>query len=254
MGERILFCAEAPARLNLQLKDLHLPLGAFALELNFTILRSATGIFGASGAGKTSLLDVIAGLRKPKRGRVELDGEVFSDAERGVFVPPHRRRIGYVPQDGALFPHLTVRENLRYGFDLVSEEEQRIPFDQVARVLEIAALLDRRVDFLSGGEKQRVACGRALLSQPRLLLFDEPLANLDSGLKSRFMPYLKRLRDEFGLPMLYVTHTAEELAELCEEVVVIERGRCVAQGAVPELFAERMERSYELRLPPNTKR
>jgi len=139
-------------------------LGVFALELELTLSRSATGIFGASGAGKTSLLDVVAGLRRPKRGRLELDGEVLSDSERGVFVPPHRRRIGYVPQDGALFPHLSVRENLRYGFDLVPVGEQRIPFDQVTRVLEIAALLDRRIDFLSGGEKQRVACGRALLS------------------------------------------------------------------------------------------
>jgi molybdate transport system ATP-binding protein len=233
--------------MNLFLRDIRLPLGAFALEVDLTITGRGTGIFGASGAGKTSLLDLVAGLRRPERARIELDGEVFTDTERGVAVPPHRRRIGYVPQDGALFPHLTVRENLRYGFDLIPPDERRISFEQVTRVLEIAALLDRRMDFLSGGEKQRVACGRALLAQPRLLLLDEPLAGLDGGLKSRFMPYLLRLRDEFEIPMLYVTHEAGELVELCEEVVVIDRGRCVAQGAVSELFVERTERRYELR-------
>ena len=235
--------------MNLRLKDIHLPLGAFALELDLVITRRATGVFGASGAGKTSLLDLVAGLRHPARGRVELDGEVFTDTERRIAIPPHRRRIGYVPQDGVLFPHLTVRENLRYGFDLIPPDERRIAFEQVTRVLEIAALLDRRIDFLSGGEKRRVACGRALLAQPRLLLLDEPLAGLDSGLKSRFMPYLLRLRDEFGIPILYVTHDAGELLELCEEVVVIDRGCCVAQGLVADLFEERMERRHELRLP-----
>jgi molybdate transport system ATP-binding protein len=234
--------------MNLRLQDIRLPLSAFALELNLTITSRATALFGASGAGKTSLLDLVAGLRRPERARIEFDGEVFTDTGHGIAVPPHRRRIGYVPQDGALFPHLTVRENLRYGFDLIPPAERRTSLEQVARVLEIAALLDRRMDFLSGGEKQRVACGRALLAQPRLLLLDEPLAGLDSGLKSRFMPYLLRLRDEFDIPMLYVTHEPGELVELCEEVVVIDRGRCVAQGPVNELFAERMERGYELRL------
>ena len=236
--------------MNLQLRGIHLPLGAFALELDLVITRRATGIFGASGAGKTSLLELVAGLRHPDRAQIELDGVVFTDTERRIAVPPHRRRIGYVPQDGALFPHLTVRKNLRYGFDLIPPEERRIAFDQVTRVLEIAALLDRRIDFLSGGEKRRVACGRALLAQPRLLLLDEPLAGLDSALKSQFLPYLRRLRDEFEIPMLYVTHDAWELVELCEEVVVIDRGRCIAQGPVTDLFAERMERRYELRPPP----
>jgi molybdate transport system ATP-binding protein len=234
---------------NLALKNIQLPLGAFALELDLVITRRATGIFGASGAGKTSLLDLIAGLRNPSRAHIEFDGEVFIDTQNRITLPPHRRRIGYVPQDGALFPHLTVRENLRYGFDLIPPEEHRISFEQVTRVLEIAALLDRRIDFLSGGEKRRVACGRALLAQPRLLLLDEPLAGLDRGLKSRFMPYLLRLRDEFGIPMLYVAHEAGELVELCEEVVVIDRGRCVAQGMVADLFVERTERLHELRLP-----
>jgi molybdate transport system ATP-binding protein len=234
---------------NLRLKDIHLPLGAFALELDLVITRRATGIFGVSGAGKTSLLDLVAGLRHPDRARIEFGDEVFTDTERGIAVPPHRRRIGYVPQDGALFPHLSVRENLRYGFDLVPQVERRIDFEQVMRVLEIAALQDRRIDFLSGGEKQRVACGRALLAQPRLLLLDEPLAGFDSGLKSRFMPYLLRLRDEFEIPMLYVTHEAGELVDLCEEVVVIDRGRCLAQGPVGDLFVERTEQRHELRLP-----
>ena len=240
--------------MNLRLRNIHLTLGAFALELDLVITRRATGIFGASGAGKTSLLDLAAGLRHPDRARIELDGEVFTDTERRIAVPPHRRRIGYVPQDDALFPHLTVRENLRYGFDLIPPEGRRISFEQVTRVLEIAALLDRRIDFLSGGEKRRVACGRALLAQPRLLLLDEPLAGLDGGLKSRFMPYLLRLRDEFEIPMLYVTHEAGELVELCEEVVVIDRGRCLAQGLVADLFVERIEQRHELRLPAKPQR
>ena len=235
--------------MNLALKDIQLPLGAFALELDLVITRRATGIFGASGAGKTSLLDLVAGLRRPTRGRIEFDGDVFTDTKARIFVPPDRRRIGYVPQDAALFPHLTVRENLRYGLDLIPTEEHRVSFEQVTRVLEIAALLDRRIDFLSGGEKRRVACGRALLAQPRLLLLDEPLAGLDSGLKSRFMPYLLRLRDQFEIPMLYVTHEAGEIVELCEEVVVIDRGRCIAQGPVGDLFVERTEQRHELRLP-----
>lgn len=235
--------------MNLALKNIQLPLGAFALELDLVITRRATGIFGASGAGKTSLLDLVAGLRRPTRGRIEFDGDVFTDTKARIFVPPDRRRIGYVPQDAALFPHLTVRENLRYGLDLIPTEEHRVSFEQVTRVLEIAAMLDRRIDFLSGGEKRRVACGRALLAQPRLLLLDEPLAGLDSGLKSRFMPYLLRLRDQFEIPMLYVTHEAGEIVELCEEVVVIDRGRCIAQGPVGDLFVERTEQRHELRLP-----
>ena len=235
--------------MNLALKNIQLPLGAFALELDLVITRRATGIFGASGAGKTSLLDLVAGLRRPMRARIEFDGEVFTDTKARIFVSPDRRRIGYVPQDAALFPHLTVRENLRYGLDLIPTEEHRVSFEQVTRVLEIAALLDRRIDFLSGGEKRRVACGRALLAQPRLLLLDEPLAGLDSGLKSRFMPYLLRLRDQFEIPMLYVTHEAGEIVELCEEVVVIDRGRCIAQGPVGDLFVERTEQRHELRLP-----
>jgi len=235
--------------MNLALKNIQLPLGAFALELDLVITRRATGIFGASGAGKTSLLDLVAGLRRPTRGRIEFDGDVFTDTKARIFVSPDRRRIGYVPQDAALFPHLTVRENLRYGLDLIPTEEHRVSFEQVTRVLEIAAMLDRRIDFLSGGEKRRVACGRALLAQPRLLLLDEPLAGLDSGLKSRFMPYLLRLRDQFEIPMLYVTHEAGEIVELCEEVVVIDRGRCIAQGPVGDLFVERTEQRHELRLP-----
>ena len=235
--------------MNLALQNIQLPLGAFALELDLVITRRATGIFGASGAGKTSLLDLVAGLRRPTRGRIEFDGDVFTDTKARIFVSPDRRRIGYVPQDAALFPHLTVRENLRYGLDLIPTEEHRVSFEQVTRVLEIAAMLDRRIDFLSGGEKRRVACGRALLAQPRLLLLDEPLAGLDSGLKSRFMPYLLRLRDHFEIPMLYVTHEAGEIVELCEEVVVIDRGRCIAQGPVGDLFVERTEQRHELRLP-----
>jgi len=235
--------------MKLSLREIDLPLGTFSLQLDLEITCPATAIFGASGTGKTSLLDLIAGLRAPHRARIEFEGEIFADTAKGIVVPPHRRRIGYVPQDGALFPHLTVRENVSYGLRFAPTEGDPIPLDHVVRVLEIEGLLDRKIGFLSGGEKQRVACARALLSQPRLLLLDEPLASLDAPLKARLLPFLVRIREEFQIPLLYVTHDPQELAALCEEVIVIERGRCVQRGSIAEVFFERMERVYELRRP-----
>lgn len=233
--------------MRLSLHDIELPLGAFSLRLDLEITSPATAIFGASGTGKTSLLDLIAGLRKPLRARIEFEGETFIDTAREIAVPPHLRRIGYVPQDGALFPHLTVRGNITYGQRFAPSGNDSIPLEHVVRVLEIEGLLDRRIGFLSGGEKQRVACARALLAQPRLLLLDEPLASLDAPLKARLLPFLIRIREEFRIPLLYVTHDPRELAALCEEVIVIDQGRCVQRGSIGEVFAERMERVYELR-------
>lgn len=235
--------------MNLSLRDIELPLGTFSLQLDLEITSPATAIFGASGTGKTSLLDLIAGLRAPRRARIEFAGETFVDTTRGISVPPHRRRIGYVPQDGALFPHLSVRENITYGLRFAPSASATIPLDHVVRVLEIESLLSRKIGFLSGGEKQRVACARALLSQPRLLLLDEPLASLDAPLKARLLPFLIRIREEFRIPLLYVTHDPRELAALCEEVIVIEGGRCAQRGPMAEVFSERMERVYELRRP-----
>lgn len=220
--------------MKLSLQNILLRLGAFTLELNVDIQRQTTAVFGASGAGKTSLLDIVAGLRRPEKGRIELDGEALTH------VPTRLRGIGYVAQDLGLFPHMSVRGNLLYGCRHAS-------FDHVVHTLEIEALLERSVSNLSGGEKQRVALARALLACPRLLLLDEPLSSLDVALKRRLIPYLQRIRDELRVPMLYVTHDPDEVAELCEEVLVLEKGRCIARGAINEIFEKKVEPRYSVR-------
>ena len=186
--------------------DIAKTLGEFALEASFSSEGRVTGLFGASGAGKTSLINIIAGLLKPDRGIVTLDGETLDDTTAGVHVPPHQRRIGYVFQDARLFPHLNVRQNLDYGRRMNRLPEDAAQRKRVVDLLDIGALLDRRPGKLSGGERQRVAFGRALLSKPRLLLLDEPLGALDEDRKREILPYLVRLRDEAGIPMVYVSH------------------------------------------------
>ncbi len=233
--------------MNLDLRGLRLPLSRFCLEVDVTLSGRVTALFGPSGAGKTSLLELIAGLRRPAAGGIALGGTMLTDVAARVFVPPPQRRVGYVPQEGALFPHLRVRENLRYGERRDAGGPAGLTFDHVVEVLEIGDLLDRRVPSLSGGEKQRVALGRALLSGPRLLLLDEPLAGLDAGLKDRLMPYLQRVRDEFALPMVYVTHSAEEVMALCDDVVVLEAGRVGRRGAPADLFVQTDTPQYRLR-------
>lgn len=203
--------------MKLVLDGVRLPLAHFALDVTCTVTARVTGLFGPSGAGKTSLLDVIAGLRR-STGRIELDGRRLDD------LPPHLRGIGYVSQENALFPHMTVARNIRYG---AGERD----IDHVVEVLEIAHLLRRGVTSLSGGEQKRVALARALVVEPRLLLLDEPMAGLDRPLRSRIMEFLLRIRDDFAVPMLYVTHDAEELGQIAEETVVIEEGRVVDQRA-----------------------
>jgi molybdate transport system ATP-binding protein len=210
-------------------------LGEFTLEASFTSEGRVTGLFGASGAGKTSLINMIAGLVKPDRGTIALDGETLDDTAAGVHVPPFRRRIGYVFQDARLFPHLNVRQNLDYGRrmnGLVDDPAQR---QRVIDLLDIGALLNRRPGKLSGGERQRVAFGRALLSKPRLLLLDEPLGALDEGRKLEILPYLARLRDEAGIPMVYVSHDAAELRQLATQIVMLKGGRITAFGGVKVL-------------------
>ena len=215
--------------MKLVLRAIRLPLARFTLEVDVTIEARVAAVVGPSGAGKTTLLDLIAGLRRAPSAHIELDGRVLTDTARGYEVPTRERRIGYVPQDGALFPHLSVRGNLLYGVRKNGESE---PFtlEHVLDVLEIGPLLHRGVGNLSGGEKQRVALARALLSSPRLLLLDEPLTALDYQLKARILPYLGKVRDEFAVPMLYVTHHPDEVLALCDHGVVLERGRVVAQG------------------------
>lgn len=197
--------------MTLVIENLIVPLAHFDLEVTATMSARVTAIFGPSGAGKTSLLDAIAGLRALKSGRITFDDVVLSD------LPARARRIGYVPQETALFPHLSVASNIRYG--------GRHNEEHVVAVLEIEHLLDRSVTSLSGGEQKRVALARALVSAPRLLLLDEPLSGLDWPLRDRVMQFLQRVRDDFNVPMLYVTHDEGELASIADEVVRLERGR-----------------------------
>ena len=217
--------------------DISKQLGKFSIEAAFTSEGRVTGLFGASGAGKTSLVNMIAGLLRPDRGVIALDGETLDDAAAGVHVPPHCRRIGYVFQDARLFPHLNVRQNLDYGRRmnrLVDDPAQR---KRVTDLLDVGNLLDRRPGQLSGGERQRVALGRALLSKPRLLLLDEPLGSLDEGRKLEILPYFVRLRDEANVPMVYVSHDTAEMRQLATQIVMLRNGRVTALGGVKVLTA-----------------
>jgi molybdate transport system ATP-binding protein len=212
-------------------------LGEFSLEASFTSEGRVTGLFGASGAGKSSLINMIAGLLKPDRGVISLDGETLDDTAARVHVPPHRRRIGYVFQDARLFPHLNVRQNLDYGRRMNHLADDPAQRNRVTDLLDIGGLLDRRPGKLSGGERQRVALGRALLSKPRLLLLDEPLGSLDEGRKVEILPYLIRLRDEANVPMVYVSHDAAEMRQVATQIVMLRNGRVTALGGVRVLTA-----------------
>ncbi len=210
-------------------------LGEFSLQASFASEGRVTGLFGASGSGKTSLINMIAGLLRPDRGTIAIDGETLDDTAKRVHVPVHRRRIGYVFQDARLFPHLDVRANLDYGRRMNRLADDPAQRGRVIDLLDIGRLLDRRPGQLSGGERQRVALGRALLAQPRLLLLDEPLGSLDEERKVEILPYLVRLRDEAGIPMVYVSHDADEMRQLATQVAMLKRGRVVAFGG-PEVL------------------
>jgi molybdate transport system ATP-binding protein len=217
--------------------DIEHRLGALTLDVHFSSGRGLTALFGRSGAGKTSIINAIAGLVRPRRGRIIIDGFVLLDTERSICIPPYRRRIGYVFQEGRLFPHLTVRHNLLFGRWFAPGRERRSTrLDDVVDLLGIAGLLDRRPARLSGGEKQRVAIGRALLSSPRLLLMDEPLASLDGRRKDEILPYLERLRDEAHVPIVYVSHSIAEVTRLATTIVLISDGRVRAVGPVQEVM------------------
>ena len=210
-------------------------LGDFTVEAAFASEGRVTGLFGTAGAGKTSLINMIAGLLRPDRGIIAIDGETLDDTSARTHVAVYRRRIGYVFQDARLFPHLDVRENLDYGRRMNRLAEDGAQWRRVTELLDIGDLLDRRPGKLSGGERQRVALGRALLSQPRLLLMDEPLGSLDEERKEEILPYLVRLRDEAGIPMVYVSHDPSEMRKLATQIAIIKRGRVTAFGGTEVL-------------------
>jgi len=211
-------------------------LGAFSLDATFTCGNGVTALFGPSGAGKSTLVNAIAGLVRPGRGRIVLDGEVLFDAEQGIHVPARARCFGYVFQEGRLFPHLTVRQNLAYSRWFRAGERLEADLDHIVSLLGIGDLLERRPAQLSGGERQRVAIGRALLARPRLLLLDEPLASLDAHRRNEILQYLELLRDEVRIPVIYVSHSVEEVVRLASTVVLIASGRVVETGDVEAIM------------------
>jgi molybdate transport system ATP-binding protein len=212
--------------------DAKLARNQFALDVRFESNETALALFGASGAGKSTILSLIAGLIRPDSGRIQVGDQMLVDTANGVFVPPHQRAVGLVFQDPLLFPHMSVQANLRYG----QSEKTAIDFDALVRLLGIEGLLDRRPAGLSGGEKQRVAIGRAVLSQPRLLLLDEPLSSLDYARRQEIMPYLQRMRSELNIPTIVVSHALEEVIRLADEVIVLHQGQVREQGAPEDIL------------------
>ncbi|WP_172300300.1 molybdenum ABC transporter ATP-binding protein [Pseudoruegeria sp. HB172150] len=209
-----------------------------SLDVAFDAPPGLTVLFGRSGAGKTTVINAVAGLLRPDAGRIAVDDRTLCDTSRNIFLPPHRRRLGYIFQEARLFPHLTVRQNLAYGRWFAPRDAKTEDLSRVVDMLGIGDLLSRRPGALSGGERQRVAIGRALLAAPQLILADEPLASLDEPRKAEILPYFERLRDETTIPILYVSHSAAEVARLATTVVVLENGRVARQGPAPEVLSD----------------
>jgi molybdate transport system ATP-binding protein len=216
--------------------DIHARSGTFELSATFRADAPIVGLFGRSGAGKTTVVNAIAGIVRPTRGLIRVDDVVLYDSARGIDVAPERRRIGYVFQDALLFPHLTVESNLLYGQGRRRPSERFIGEKRVVDLLGLAPLLARKPATLSGGEKQRVAIGRALLAQPRILLMDEPLASLDVPRRSEILDYIELLRDELAIPIVYVTHSVGEIARLADTVVILSEGKCLAVGDIEDVM------------------
>jgi len=216
--------------------DVEQQLGRFHLAVAFRAEAPIVGLFGRSGAGKTSVVNAIAGIATPRRGRIRINGTTLFDSAQRIDVPPEARRIAYVFQDALLFPHLDVQANLLYGQRLRPAAERFIEQDRVVDLLGLGPLLTRKTRALSGGEKQRVAIGRALLAQPRIMLLDEPLAALDTARKSEILAYIERLRDELHLPMVYVSHSVPEITRVADTIVLLADGKCVAVGDADEVL------------------
>jgi len=217
---------------------LHLQYSAFALEVDLHLPgRGVTALYGHSGSGKTTCLRCIAGLERAADGFVQVNDEVWQDSRSGLFVPPHKRALGYVFQEASLFPHLSVRANLEFGLKRIPRAQRRVDMAQATELLGIGHLLERHPQHLSGGERQRIGIARALLTSPRLLLMDEPLAALDSQRKSEILPYLERLHDELDIPVLYVSHAQDEVARLADHIVLLRDGKALASGPIGETLA-----------------
>ncbi len=217
--------------------SIHHPLSDFDLHVDLTIPNEGvTALFGPSGAGKTTIMLILAGLIEPVAGHIQLDGETLLDTEADISIPAYQRGIGSVFQEARLFPHRTVAGNLDYAAKRASKRDQRTNRKTLTSILGLEPLLARKPDTLSGGEKQRVALGRTLLSQPRLLLMDEPLSALDQGRRSEILPYLERLRDEVGIPILYISHAVDEVARLADRMIVLNRGEVAAQGPIEDVM------------------
>lgn len=211
--------------------------GDFTLDVALTAGAGVTALFGPSGSGKTTVTHLVAGLLRPDEGRVTVDGRVLFDSRAGINLPPEHRRLGYVFQEGRLFPHLSVLGNLRFGLNRVPKPERTVAFDDVVEVLGIGHLLDRRTAGLSGGEKQRVAIGRALLACPRILLMDEPLAALDARRKAEVLPFIAHLARRFAIPIVYVSHAMDEVLQLADTLVVMDEGKAVAAGPAEDILS-----------------
>ncbi|WP_339436377.1 MULTISPECIES: molybdenum ABC transporter ATP-binding protein [unclassified Pseudomonas] len=217
---------------------LQLKYSGFALEVDLHLPgRGVTALYGHSGSGKTTCLRCIAGLERAEDGFIQVNDEVWQDSRNGVFVPPHKRALGYVFQEASLFAHLSVRANLEFGLKRIPRQQRRVDMAQATELLAIGHLLDRNPQHLSGGERQRIGIARALLTSPKLLLMDEPLAALDSQRKGEILPYLERLHDELDIPVLYVSHAQDEVARLADHIVLLSDGKALASGPIGETLA-----------------
>jgi molybdate transport system ATP-binding protein len=217
---------------------LKLRYSGFALEVDLQLPgRGVTALYGHSGSGKTTCLRCIAGLEKAEQGFIQVNDEIWQDSDKKIFVPPHKRALGYVFQEASLFPHLSVLANLEFGLKRIPRPQRRVDMAQATELLGIGHLLDRHPQHLSGGERQRVGIARALLTSPKLLLMDEPLAALDSQRKNEILPYLQRLHDELDIPVLYVSHSQDEVARLADHLVLLSNGKALASGAIGETLA-----------------
>lgn len=238
-------------------------LGLFSVEVAFETRETrVTALFGKSGAGKTSIINMIAGLVKPDKGSITVNGRTLFDSARRINLRPDARRLGYVFQEGRLFPHMSVKQNLTYGMRLTPPDRRYANPDQIVELLGIDHLLDRRPAKLSGGEKQRVAIGRSLLTSPELLLMDEPLASLDQARKREALPFIHALTEELKVPIVYVTHSVEEIRSVADSVVVLENGRVIAAGSSEQMgehlesgmrIASRIKPRQEARIRPSAK-